>query len=184
VLFGLIVKTRLYLMPATASVPLNAESANPEERKKLDLPPKSFADALVEDPPTNGTSNVNGANGADKSNGTNGSSNEDKDKSAPHKASVLRIVDPGVPEAKEKADRPDFERQESQREYSAAVRYLFLSPQELINPYRVLTILPELLRDINTENPGRRPATAQRRKPTIARKIQKPAMSMHPSNLK
>jgi hypothetical protein len=182
--FGLIVKIRSYLMPATASIPLNAESANPEERKKLHLPPKSFADALVEDPPTNGTSNVNGVNGADKSNGIKGSSNEDKDKSAPHTASVLRIVDTGAPEAREKADRPDFERQESQHEYSAAVRYSFLSPQELINSYRVLTILPELLQDINTENPGRRPATARRREPMIARKIQNPAMSIHLSNLK
>jgi hypothetical protein len=182
--FGLIVETRSYLMPAMASAPLNAESANPEERKKLHLPPKSFADALVEDPPTNGTSNSNAVNGAKESNGTNGSSNEEKDKSAPHKASVLRIVDTGVPEAKEKQDRPDFERQESQHEYSAAVRFIFLSQQELINSYRVLTILPELLQDTNTENPGRRPATVQRRKPTIARKIQKPAMSIRPSNLK
>jgi 2-acylglycerol O-acyltransferase 2 len=117
-------------MPATASVPLNAESANPEERKKLHLPPKSFADALVEDPPTNGTSDVNGVNGADKSNGTDGSSNEDKDNSAPHKASVLRIVDTGAPEAKEKPDRPDFERQESQHEYSAAVCFFSLFQQE------------------------------------------------------
>jgi 2-acylglycerol O-acyltransferase 2 len=171
VLFGLIVKTRSYLMPATASVPLNAESANPEERKKPHFPPKSFADALVEDSPTNGTSNANGANGADKPNGTNGSSSEDRDGSAPHKVSVLRIVETGAPEAKEKAERPDFERQESQHEYSAAVRSLFLSPQELINPYRVLTILPELLQDINIENPGRRQAIAQRRKPTMARKI-------------
>jgi hypothetical protein len=182
--FGLIVKIRSYLMPATASAPLNAESADPEERKQLHLPPKSFADALVEDPPTNGTSDVNRVNGANRSNGTNGSSNEEKDESAPHKASVLRIVNTVVAEAKGKQDRPDLERQESQHEYSAAVRFIFLYRQELINSYRVLTILPELLQDTNTENPGRRLATAQRRKPTIARKIQKPAMSTHPSSLK
>jgi 2-acylglycerol O-acyltransferase 2 len=128
--FGLIVKTRSYLMPATASAPLNAESAIPEERKKLHLPLKSFADALAKDPPTNGTSDVNEANGIGKSNGANGSSNEDKDKSALHKASVLRIVGTGAPEAKEKPDRPDFERQESQHEYSAAVCFFSLSQQE------------------------------------------------------
>ena len=128
--FGLIVETRSYLMPATASAPLNAESAIPEERKNLHLPPKSFADALVEDPPTNGTSNANGINGVDKSNGTKVRNNEDKDKSAPHKASVLRIVDTGAPEAKEKPDRPDFERQESQHEYSAAVSFFSPSQQE------------------------------------------------------
>jgi 2-acylglycerol O-acyltransferase 2 len=113
-----------------ASAPLNAESAIPEERKNLHLPPKSFADAPVEDPPTNGTSNVNGVNGIGKLNGTNGRSNEDKDGSARHKPAVLRIVDAGAPEAKEKPDRPDFERQESQHEYSAAVCFFSLSQQE------------------------------------------------------
>ena len=44
-------------------------------------------------------------------------------------------------------------------------------------------ILLELLQGTDTENPGRRPAIAQRRKPTIARRIQKPAMSIHPSNM-
>jgi 2-acylglycerol O-acyltransferase 2 len=86
-------------MAAPSAAPLNAEPAQPEERKKQHLSPKSYAEAVEQEPPANG---ANGSNG--------------------HKASVLRIVDTGAPETKDKQEeRPQFERQESKHEYSATV---------------------------------------------------------------
>jgi 2-acylglycerol O-acyltransferase 2 len=106
--------------------PLNAEPAQPEERKKQHLPPKSYANAVEEDPPVNsanvaaGGSAINGGNSMG-ANGANGVG-DGNSKSTTHTASVLRIVDTGVPETKEnKEERPQFERQESNQEYSAPV---------------------------------------------------------------
>ena len=106
-------------MAPTVSAPLNAEPANPEERKDHNLPPKSYADAVEEEPPaadTNGSKPTNGVNG------TNGTG------SAKHMAPVLRIVDTGAPDAKgkeetqeKKGEKPSMERQESKLEYSATV---------------------------------------------------------------
>ncbi|KAG4429221.1 hypothetical protein IFR05_015294 [Cadophora sp. M221] len=110
-------------MAATIGAPLNAEPANPEERKDNNLPPKSYADAVEEEAPaagTNGPQVTNGVNGSNGSNGANGTG------SVKHMASVLRIVDTGALDAKEKEEakekeggRPLIERQESQREYTA-----------------------------------------------------------------
>jgi len=106
---------------------LNAEPAAPEEREKQQLPPKSYADAVEEEPP------VDGANGANATNGTNGVSHEEvrdsksagNEKPAPHMASVLKIVDTGASAASEKEEkkqnRPQYDRQESKSEFSATV---------------------------------------------------------------
>jgi len=96
---------------------LNAEPAVPEEREKQHLPPKSYANAVEEEPPANG---VNGTNSANKTSneGANGFNNNDDEKSTPHKASVLKIVDTGAPTEK-KDNRPQYDRQESKSEFSA-----------------------------------------------------------------
>jgi hypothetical protein len=117
-------------MASTVSVPLNAEPSLPDERKQQHLEPKSYVDAVHEEPPVNGT---NGAN----TNGTNNVENNEAEwmKPSPQKASVLRIVDTGA-DVKEKEtkqengnERPHLERQESKHEYSAAVRFtLRVSP--------------------------------------------------------
>jgi 2-acylglycerol O-acyltransferase 2 len=109
---------------------LNAEPALPEEREKQHLPPKSYADAVEEEPPANGVNGINGAkemNGTDyETNGTNDAGRDDA-KSTAHTASVLKIVDTGAPAAEEKKqDRPQNERQQSKREYSATVCICFL----------------------------------------------------------
>ena len=115
-------------MPAPSNAPLNAEPAGPEERNTQHLPLKSFVDAVVQDPPANGANGINGTKGSNSKKGlemTNGLINGAEDKSAPDKASVLRILDPDDAETREKQqeDRPQFERQESQHEYSATVRF-------------------------------------------------------------
>jgi len=109
-------------MASTVSVPLNAEPSRPDERKQQHLEPKSYVDAVQEEPPVNGTNGVN-------TNGPNNVASNESEwmKPSPHKASVLRIVDTGA-DVKDKEtkqengnDRPQFERQESKQEYSAAV---------------------------------------------------------------
>ncbi|KAK2628164.1 hypothetical protein QTJ16_002810 [Diplocarpon rosae] len=109
-------------MAAPVSAPPNAEPASPAERKEKGLPEKSYADAAQEEPRLNGTNGVevpnrtNGASTVDAStsNGLNGTAG------AKHKVSVLRIVDTGAPEIKEKReDRPSIERQASKQEYMA-----------------------------------------------------------------
>ncbi|KAH9219061.1 diacylglycerol O-acyltransferase-like protein 2B [Leptodontidium sp. 2 PMI_412] len=105
-------------MAATVSAPLNAEPANPEEHKDNNLPPKSYADAVEEEAPAAGTNESKATNGVMVSNGSNGTNG-----TGSGKASVLRIVNTGAPDAKEKeegkGERPLVERQESQREYTA-----------------------------------------------------------------
>jgi 2-acylglycerol O-acyltransferase 2 len=104
-------------MAAPTAAPLNAEPTLPEERKKQHLPPKSYADAVEEEPPA---SSINGANSTNNSSGMNGVGDEGS-KTA-HMASVVRIIDTGAPDTKEKQEeRPHFERQESKHEYSATV---------------------------------------------------------------
>ena len=107
-------------MAAPSASPLHAEPALPDEREKQQLPPKSYADAVEQEPPANGT---NGANDFNGTNGANGNGNEHGDsKQTGHMASVLRIVDTGAPETKDRQEeRPQFERQESKHEYSATV---------------------------------------------------------------
>jgi len=107
-------------MAAASAAPLNAEPAQPEDREKQHLPPKSYADAVEQDPRANGTNGANDANGADEANGNGAEQNGVKQTG--HKASVLRIVDTGAPAMEGKqGERPQIERQESKHEYSATV---------------------------------------------------------------
>ncbi|KAF7960606.1 hypothetical protein EAE96_000282 [Botrytis aclada] len=104
---------------------LGSEPALPEEREKLHLPPKSYADAAEETPesPDDGSNEnkenkENGANGHTASNANGSGKNGPK-----HKVSVLRIVDTNSSDPAKSVDkqdtRPKFDRQESKREYSA-----------------------------------------------------------------
>jgi 2-acylglycerol O-acyltransferase 2 len=99
-------------MVAPSTAPLNGEPAKAEERAKKHLAPKSYADAVEQEPHTNAANGTNDVNVA-----------EDEGAKQPgHKASVLRIVDTGALEMKDKLEeRPQFERQESKHEYSATV---------------------------------------------------------------
>jgi 2-acylglycerol O-acyltransferase 2 len=115
---------------ASVNAPLNANPALPEERAKQHLPSKSYADAVEEEAPKEISNGVNGTNGTNAANGTNRASTiGSNDVKGGHQASVLRIVDTGaspVEEKKEDKDimeetRPQYERQESQHEYSATV---------------------------------------------------------------
>ncbi|KAA8576704.1 hypothetical protein EYC84_006779 [Monilinia fructicola] len=105
---------------------LVAEPALPEEREKLNLPPKSYADAAEETPeflhdgPDENKENeeVNGQKQSTNAN-VNGSGGND----SKHKVSVLRIVHTNGTDSAKSADnkenRPTIDRQESRREYSA-----------------------------------------------------------------
>ena len=111
---------------ATVGAPLNAEPALLEDRAKQQLPPKSYAAAVEEDTPAENAIRVNGANGVNgkAANGTTDVSSGDA--VGQHQASVLRIVDTGMPAVEEKKEntkkeRPEYDRQESQHEYSATV---------------------------------------------------------------
>jgi 2-acylglycerol O-acyltransferase 2 len=112
-------------MAAPHSAQLNSEPADPEGRREHNLPAKSFVDALQQDPPVNGMNGnkvVNGTNGTDPVNGS------EKNEDGKHTASVLRIVDTGAPETKGKEEtRPEYDRQESNHEYSGAVCFLYAS---------------------------------------------------------
>lgn len=99
------------------SAPLNAEPADPTERSKKDLPPKSYADAVEESALTSRESGING----------NGHVNEPVKKSAiepngdgngVHIASVLRIVDTGAGGTE---DEPKVKDDSLKEEYSATV---------------------------------------------------------------
>jgi hypothetical protein len=93
---------------------LNAEPAIPKEREKQHLPPKSYANAVEEEPPAStpptNRYHGNGSNGKNvKDNGTittNSKSHKvigehDGDGATPgHTASVLRIVDTGAEKRK------------------------------------------------------------------------------------
>lgn len=110
---------------AAPSAPLNAEPANPVERKENHLPPKSYADAVEEESPVNGADGAadrNGTNGTGGRNAVKGGKSANAIEETKHKAPVLRIVDTGAPDAKEKQEeRPQVERQESKQEYTATV---------------------------------------------------------------
>lgn len=114
-------------MATTARVPLNAEPSQPNEREKQHLEPKSYVDAVQEEPPANGTNGTSGTN----SKGSKVTTESEWLQPSPAKASVLRIVDTGadgkdvdMDTEKEKTEsRPQFERQESKNEYSAAVMF-------------------------------------------------------------
>jgi 2-acylglycerol O-acyltransferase 2 len=151
-------------MASTVSVPLNAEPSLPEERKQQRLEPKSYVDAVQEEPPVNGT---NGAN----TNGTNNVASNEAQwmKPSPHKASVLRIVDTGA-DVKEKEtkqenenERPQFERQESKHEYSAAVGFALKVSLTITNYLRASTIHPEPLLSKGIADPGLRRMGHKRR---------------------
>lgn len=123
-------------MAAPHSAQLNSEPADPEGRKEQNLPAKSFVDAVQQEPP------VNGVNGNKEVNGTNGSSvvnGLEENGEGKHTASVLRIVDTGAPERKEKEEtRPEYDRQESNHEYSGAVCFLYARFRgRLLTVYRV-----------------------------------------------
>ena len=104
-------------MAATMTAPLNAEPANPTERSKQDLPPKSFADAVEETVPT---SHENGANGNWHTNDTARTSavGSNGDGNGVHIASVLRIVDTGAGGTE---DESKVEDNSVKEEYSATV---------------------------------------------------------------
>ncbi|TGO27415.1 hypothetical protein BPAE_0042g00280 [Botrytis paeoniae] len=104
---------------------LGSEPALPEVRKKLHLPPKSYADAAEETPesPDDG-SNENDENKENGVNGQTAPNTNGSGKNGPqHKVSVLRIVDTNSSDSTKSVDkqdtRPNFDRQESKREYSA-----------------------------------------------------------------
>lgn len=97
--------------------------ALPEEREKLNLPPKSYADAAEKTPEL-----PNDKSDENKENEVNGqavtSSNGSDETGHRHKVSVLRIVDVnGTTDSAKSTDnkeaRPKVDRQESKREYSA-----------------------------------------------------------------
>ncbi|EDO02328.1 hypothetical protein SS1G_04804 [Sclerotinia sclerotiorum 1980 UF-70] len=97
--------------------------ALPEEREKLNLPPKSYADAAEKTPEL-----PNDKSDENKENEVNGqavtSSNGSDETGHRHKVSVLRIVDVnGTTDSAKLTDnkeaRPKVDRQESKREYSA-----------------------------------------------------------------
>ena len=149
-------------MPAPNSAPLNAEPAVPEERKQQQLPPKSYADAVEEEPPVNGNSSVNGANGANGTDGskqTNGATGGAVGQSELPKnaASVLRIVDTGVPVKEEPPTaRPAVERKQSQQEFTATVSGAIDTSRykiHILTTGRGLTTLRELLHDKSTASP-------------------------------
>lgn len=110
-------------MAAPPSAALNAEPANPGKRKEKKLkqkkrPEKSYADAVHEEPPAEGTKQSVRSNRANDStdDGSNGAGE------AQHKASVLKIVDTGAPEAKDSPPtRPAVDRQASKVEFTATV---------------------------------------------------------------
>ena len=150
-------------MAAPSAAPHNAEPALPGERKKQQLPPKSYADAVEQEPPANGTNGTNDANGTNVTNG-NGTEHDDS-KQTGHMASVLRIVDTGAPETKDKQEgRPQFERQESKHEYSAAVGSYSSCPYSAFTyyPRRASTIPHEPLLETNIAKPDRKVAIAHR----------------------
>jgi hypothetical protein len=126
------------------SASLNAEPSRPDERESQDLKPKSYVDAVREEPAeaakeiVNGTSTLNGVNrtdGVSKDQHTNGSMT-----GSGQGASVLRIDQTHDNAVKSPArkdsngdttkgagpidqeERPGIERQESKYEYSATVR--------------------------------------------------------------
>ncbi len=110
-------------MASTTSAPLNAEPARPADREASHLPPKSYKQAVEQEPPS-GT-NYN-ANGIDEQNHTSVSQNGDRH------IGVLRITnthgEKDSPEDEEKnadaekdSGRPGFNRQESKHEYTAEV---------------------------------------------------------------
>ncbi len=105
-------------MAASISSPFSAEPADPIERLKLELPTKSYADAVEETLPgsdekaANGSEHVNGRNGTKPTAEVNG-----------HTASVIRIVDTGAPETKQTLQEEEILKEE----YSATVWYLLLS---------------------------------------------------------
>lgn len=116
-------------MAVPISAPLNAEPADPEERRDNNLPEKSYADAVQEEAPVDGAHENSGSNAANgssttESNGANGAGEEK------HKVGILRIIDTGAPAApqdkpekgEKPEERPTAERQVSQREYTATVR--------------------------------------------------------------
>jgi 2-acylglycerol O-acyltransferase 2 len=110
-------------MAAVISAPLSAEPANPIDRENNNLPPKSYADAVEEDPAvsdgnaTNGTEHVNGTNGELAPTEVNGFSN------GGHMASVLRITDTGSAKKQEKPEENIHSSNDeaTAEEYSATV---------------------------------------------------------------
>lgn len=105
-----------------------AEPALPEEREILNLPPKSYADAVEEAPGSpNDESNgnkENEVNGQKQSNIATSANGLEEDRPK-HRVSVLRIVDTNGTDSAKSTDnnrtRPTVDRQESKSEYSATV---------------------------------------------------------------
>lgn len=120
---------------AAPSALLNAEPALPSEREQQHLPPKSYADAVEETPPTSAYSEKHSVlQKEESSNGVNGTRNgKTTAESTRHTASVLRIVNTGAEPKDEKPKKPELERQESKHEYSATVcQFLCYSRPPLI----------------------------------------------------
>jgi 2-acylglycerol O-acyltransferase 2 len=114
----------------TAEAPLNAEPSRPEDRQSQHLEPKSYVEAVQEDPSQAINGAANGINESNWSTGVNGESQSDSDPSrSKHGIAILRITttlgegEPkGTPErSDEKQERPNLDREESKHEYSATV---------------------------------------------------------------
>lgn len=114
------------------SAPLNAEPSRPGKRESQGLKPKSYVDALREDPAeaakeaVNGTSTPNGVNGTagpSQNQHTNGSTTETHNDIAkspgPNESNGDSI---NGAEHIDQEKRPGIDRQESKHEYSATVR--------------------------------------------------------------
>jgi hypothetical protein len=126
------------------SAPLNAEPSRPDERKSQGLQPKSYLDAVREDPEEAANLAVNSTSNPSGVNGTASASHDQPTNStttgSSQGISVLRIVQthddtaksPGPNDSSSDAakgteqvdqeKRPVIERQESKQEYSARVR--------------------------------------------------------------
>jgi 2-acylglycerol O-acyltransferase 2 len=88
----------------SSRVPLHAAPAEPEQRAKQNLPPKSYLDAVEQDFPAEDMDIISNTDGVTGKKG----------------ASVLKIVNTGAPAAESKIqERPEIGREGSTYEYSA-----------------------------------------------------------------
>jgi hypothetical protein len=126
------------------SAPLNAEPSRRDERDSQGLQPKSYVDAVLEDPTEADREGVNGTSSPNGVNGTNGASQgnraTDSTTGSGQGASILRIVQMDDDTARPSSNRETngsytsgaeqagqekrlgAERQESKHEYYATVR--------------------------------------------------------------
>jgi hypothetical protein len=129
---------------SSPSAPLNAEPSRRDQRVSQGLQPKSYVDAVLEDPTEAGRESVNGTSSPNSVNGTNSASYGNRTTGSTtgsgQGASILRIVQMDDDTAGSSSNRetngsytsgaeqggqekrPGAERQESKHEYYATVR--------------------------------------------------------------